>query len=129
VPDIALKNLPKLYLIHVEIYGVTDVTVAILRRMFAVADLPALRTLKLKISGSSSAGAIDAKGLFRPFASDTTAAAQLPVLSEGVFARLQELHISLARGLTVHSMTKFLSLFGIVGRPGAVSMRTQRDSQ
>jgi hypothetical protein len=116
---------------RMRLFGVTDLTMELLRRTYACAYLPALRILEWYIRRAGAVWALNPTWIrfhgagphaFEPFA--THAEGMQPrILPEMLEAGLDALRIDVACGMVPEDVAHVESLFGVEGRPSVLTLR------
>jgi hypothetical protein len=127
-----LEHHPHLHTMRMRLFGVTDLTMELLRRTYACADLPALRVLEWYIRRAGAVWALDPAWIqfqgagphaFEPFSVLAENDAQPRILPEMLEAGLDALFIDVACGMVTDDMAHVESLFGVEGRPSVLTLR------
>jgi hypothetical protein len=122
---------PHLHTMRMRLFGVTDLTMELLRRTYARGDLPALRVLEWRIQRAGAVSALDPTWIqfhgvgshnFEPFAKRAEGV-QPRILPEALEAGLDTLRIDVACGMAPDDTAHVESLFGVAGRPNVLTLR------
>jgi hypothetical protein len=117
---------------RMRLFGVTDLTMELLRRTYARADLPALRVLEWYIRRAGAVWALDPTWIqfhdagphaFEPFSVLAEDDVQPRILPETLEAGLDALRIDVACGMVPEGVAHVENLLGVEGRPSVLTLR------
>jgi hypothetical protein len=117
---------------RMRLFGVTDLTMELLRRTYACADLPALRVLEWYIRRAGAVWTLDPAWIqfqgagphaFEPFSVLAEDDVQPHILPETLEAGLDALRIDVACGMVPEDVAHVESLFGVEGRSSVLILR------
>jgi hypothetical protein len=130
--DIVLGHHPHLHTMRMRLFGVTDLTMELLRRTYARGNLPALRILEWWIRRAGAVSALHPTWIqfhdagphaFEPFSVLAEDDVQPRILPETLEAGLDALRIDVACGMVPEDVAHVESLFGVKGRSSVLILR------